>query len=382
MNKVTKFLAIFIFSVMFLASCSKTEKDAVSSEHFKSEITLDSTTVEGKHYIAIAAPLTGPYQALGKTIVEGAQLALEEFNDLAKDQSEKVGFVILDDGGIVIEALERAKIAIAQNVLGVIGHLNSQVSIEASKKYFSAKIPQISPASTHPKFTERPDYRGYVYRTIGTDRQLGEAAANMVLNNSNYKRVAVLYNDKPYGVSVSSEFVRRLAPDKSREVVFYEAIPVRTEDHSFTARKVAKAQPDLIFFVGEYNDAGYLLKDLREQLDNGFQFLAAEGVHNQSFIEIAGNAAEGSLILGAPLPSQEIILNYQKRFKKDLAGYASTSYKATKIMLQAMKAAKFENGEMVAKQLLQEKVFDLNGDLVDPSFTLYKVSGKTFISVN
>ena len=138
----------------------------------------------------------------------------------------------------------------------------------------------------------------------------------------------------------------------------------------------------MIFFVGEYNDAGYLLKDLREQLDNGFQFLAAEGVHNQSFIEIAGNAAEGSLILGAPLPSQEIILNYQKRFKKDLAGYASTSYKATKIMLQAMKAAKFENGEMVAKQLLQEKVFDLNGDLVDPSFTLYKVSGKTFISVN
>ena len=126
--------------------------------------------------------------------------------------------------------------------------------------------------------------------------------------------------------------MRRLAKDKSKQVVFYETIPVRTEDHSFTAKKVAQTKADVVFFVGEYNDAGYLIKDLRKELDNGFQFLAAEGVHNQDFIEIAGTAAEGSLILGAPLPSQEILINYEKRFKKPLAGYASTSYNATKIL--------------------------------------------------
>ena len=380
MQKAIKLISIFLFSILILNACSQGSQSPLS--HFKEELTLDLRTVAGNHYIAIAAPLTGPYQALGKTIVEGAQLALEEYNDSVRDSKKKVGFVILDDGGIVIEALERAKIAIEEGVFGVIGHLNSQVSIEASKKYITAKIPQLSPASTHPKFTERPDYRGYVFRTIGTDRQLGEAAANLVLENSNFKRVAILYNDKPYGVSVSSEFVRRLAKDKAKEVVFYEAIPVRTEDHSFTANKVAKAKPDLVFFVGEYNDAGYLIKDLREQLNNGFQFLAAEGVHNQDFIEIAGTAAEGSLILGAPLPSQEIILQYEKRFKKPLTGYAATSYSATKILLAAMQKAEFESSEAVAKLIASDKRFDLNGDLIDPSFTLYKVSNKSFISVN
>ncbi|NQY81138.1 MAG: branched-chain amino acid ABC transporter substrate-binding protein [Candidatus Caenarcaniphilales bacterium] len=380
MYKFIKLISIFLFSIVLLNACSSS-KDS-SASHFKNEGTLDLTTVAGNHYLAIAAPLTGPYQALGKTIVEGAQLALEEYNDAVKDSKDKVGFVILDDGGIVIEALERAKIAIEEGVLGVIGHLNSQVSIEASKKYITAKIPQLSPASTHPKFTERPDYRGYVFRTIGTDRQLGEAAANLVLDNSNFNRVAVLYNDKPYGVSVSSEFVRRLAKNKAKEVVFYETIPVRTEDHSFTAKKVAQAKPDVIFFVGEYNDAGYLIKDLRKELDNGFQFLAAEGVHNQDFINIAGTAAEGSLILGAPLPSQEILLKYEKRFKKPLAGYASTSYKATKILLSAMKQSEFKSSEEVAKLIAADDRFDLNGDLVDPSFTLYKVSGKSFVSVN
>ncbi len=380
MFKLIKLISIFLFSIVLLNACSSS-KDS-SASHFKNEGTLDLTSVAGNHYFAIAAPLTGPYQALGRTMVEGAQLALEEYNDSLEDAKYKVGFVILDDGGIVIEALERAKIAIEEGVLGVIGHLNSQVSIEASKKYITAKIPQVSPASTHPKFTERPDYRGYVFRTIGTDRQLGEAAANLVLDNSNFNRVAVLYNDKPYGVSVSSEFVRRLAKNKAKEVVFYETIPVRTEDHSFTAKKVAQAKPDLIFFVGEYNDAGYLIKDLRKELDNGFQFLAAEGVHNQDFINIAGTAAEGSLILGAPLPSQEILLNYEKRFKKPLAGYASTSYQATKILLNAMKQSEFKSSEEVAKLIAADARFDLNGDLVDPSFTLYKVSGKSFISVN
>ena len=61
--------------------------------------------------------------------------------------------------------------------------------------------------------------------------------------------------------------MRRLAKDKSKELVFYETIPVRTEDHSFTAKKVAQTGADVVFFV-EYNDAGYLIKDLRKELDS------------------------------------------------------------------------------------------------------------------
>ena len=112
MHKAIKLISIFLFSIILLNACSSGKSSGES--HFKKEGTLDLTTVAGNHYIAIAAPLTGPYQALGKTIVEGAQLALEEYNDTVKDSKDKVGFVILDDGGIVIEALERAKIAIEE----------------------------------------------------------------------------------------------------------------------------------------------------------------------------------------------------------------------------------------------------------------------------
>jgi branched-chain amino acid transport system substrate-binding protein len=379
MNRVYKFLLVSFLSAFFLASCSSSDSSKVE-KHFNHETVQEITTVKGKHYIAIAAPLTGPYSDLGKTLLEGAQLAIEEYNANPKNKANPIGFILIDDGGIVIEALERAKIAIAEGVLGVIGHVNSGISIEASKKYMQAKIPQISPASTHPKYTERPEFRGYVFRTIGTDRQIGEAAADLVLGNGKYKKIAVLFNDRPYGVSVSSEFIRRLAHHKEKEIVFYETIPVRTHDHSITAKKVAKTGADLVFFVGEYNDAGYLVKNLKKELPNA-QFLSAEGAHNQSFIDIAGSASEGAMILGAPLPSKAVVQKYKKRFKKNISGYVATSYNATKILLGAVEANNFEDTEAIARSVASNPVFDLNGDLVDPSFTLYKVSKGVFTVV-
>lgn len=376
MTRVCKFLLVSL-SAFFLVSCSSSDSSKIE-KHFNNEKVQEITTVNGKHYIAIAAPLTGPYSDLGKTVVEGAQLAVEEYNANSENKEHPVGFILVDDGGIVIEALERAKIAIAEGVLGVIGHVNSGISIEASKKYIQAKIPQISPASTHPKFTERPEFRGYVFRTIGTDRQIGEAAADLVLSNGKYRKIAVLFNDRPYGVSVSSEFVRIMSHHKEKEIVFYETIPVRTHDHSITAKKVAKTSADLVFFVGEYNDAGYLLKNLKKELPNA-QFLSAEGAHNQSFIDIAGSAAEGAMILGAPLPNKKVIQKYKKRFKKNISGYVATSYNATKILLDAIKANNFEDTEAIARSVAANPLFDLNGDLVDPSFTLYKVSKGAFV---
>ena len=55
-------------------------------------------------------------------------------------------------------------------------------------------------------------------------------------------------------------------------------------------------------------------------------------------------------------------IKYEKRFKKPLAGYASTSYNATKILLNAMKKAEFRSSAEVAKLIVADDRFDLNGD--------------------
>ncbi len=367
-----KLLVAFIIALTMFSGCSKSSEIALPNiiSEFSDESPLAAETVSGTYYIAIAAPLTGPYRALGQTIVEGVTLAVEDFNR-NQDANHKIGTVILDDGGLVAEGLGRADIAIAQNALGVIGHLNSEISVETSRKYAAAKIPQISPASTHPKYTERSEVRGYVFRTIGTDRQLGTSAAAFAMAEPKYKKIAVLYNDRAYGVSVASEFVRNLARDNSRQLVFYETIPVRTTDHSHTVDRLDELNPDLVFFVGEYNDAGYLVRELKNKVPKA-QFLSVEGAHNAKFIEIAGKAAEGAIIISTSIP-RDLAMRYQARYETEAAGYVGSSYMAATILLEAAKANNYKSGPSLSQKLAASGAFTSNGDLRDPRFVFYKV---------
>ena len=376
--KLNKILSIIICALALLnTACTKPATETkTTSDTFNQEDTLEIQTIEGKHYIAIAAPLTGPYKQLGNSIVEGANLAVEEFNQA--NPNHNIGTMVIDDGGLVSEALARADLVIAQKSLGVIGHLNSEISIEAAKKYSRAGIVEISPASTSTKLTDRPDTKDYVYRTIGTDAQLGDVAAEYIISNDKYKKIAVLYNDRPYGVSVSSEFIKALAKDPSKQIVLAQTIPVRTTDHSATASKIAQSQADIVFFIGEYNDAGYLLNDLRK-INSHTQFLGSEGVHHQEFIEIAQSNSEGALIIGAAPAPKAIQEKYEAKYHKPISGYVSTSYKATKLLLNAIKASDFKNSKEVAKIVGENTIFNTNGDLIKPEFVIYHVQALKFV---
>lgn len=369
----------FVFLLaLVLSACSAPKLPQAplqAEDEFGDGATLSAQTLEGNYYIAIAAPLTGPYRALGQTIVEGVTLAVEDFNR-NQDSAHKIGTVILDDGGLVSEGLGRADIAIAQSALGVIGHLNSEISVEASRKYARAHIPQISPASTHPKFTERSDVRGYVFRTIGTDRQLGASAAAYALSSTDFKKIAVLYNDRAYGVSVASEFVRHISSDNSKQLVFYETIPVRTTDHSRTVSRLDELEPDLVFFVGEYNDAGYLVRELKHKVPKA-QFLSVEGVHNTKFIEIAGKAAEAAVVISTNIPS-DIATRYRMQYETEATGYVGSSYMAATILLEAAKANGYKSGPGLSQKLMATGLFTASGDLRDPRFVRYIVKDSKF----
>jgi branched-chain amino acid transport system substrate-binding protein len=369
------------------SACSKIKTDTTKTEdkttseasnEFYGNETFEIQNIEGEVYIAIAAPLTGPYRELGNTILEGATIAVEEFN---KDSDKKIGTIVIDDGGIVSEGIARANLVSEQNALGVIGHLNSSISIETSNIYARNKIVSISPASTSPKLTERPNVKGFVFRTIGTDRQLGELAANFVKRNKQFKNIAVLYNDRPYGISVASEFVREIAKSEDQRLVFYQTVPVRTNDHSATAKKVAKTEPDLVFFIGEYNDAGYLVKAIKKEIPNA-QFVGAEGIHHKEFIRIGSTDAEGTIVIG-PKVSEDpnFAAKFFQRFGKNPSGYVSSSYRATKLLIEAIAENKFRNPEGIAVTISKNSIFDPNGDLKDAGFSIYQVKDSEFISL-
>ena len=129
--------------------------------------------------IGHVGPLTGAIAHLGKDNENGARLAIEEINKAGLTINGKkvvLELVAEDDAGDPKTGTAVAQKLVDAKVVAVVGHLNSGVSIPASKIYSDAGIVQISPSSTNPAYTQQ----GFktTYRVVATDAQQGPALAN------------------------------------------------------------------------------------------------------------------------------------------------------------------------------------------------------------
>ncbi|HVL08224.1 MAG TPA: ABC transporter substrate-binding protein, partial [Burkholderiaceae bacterium] len=99
--------------------------------------------------IGHAAPLTGGIAHLGKDNENGARLAVEELNKSGLEiggKKIKLELVGEDDAGDPKTGTSVAQKLVDAKVVAVVGHLNSGVSIPASKIYSDAGIAQVSPS--------------------------------------------------------------------------------------------------------------------------------------------------------------------------------------------------------------------------------------------
>ena len=103
--------------------------------------------------------------------------------------------------------------------------------------------------------------------------------------------MAVLYNNRGYGASLASEFVKQINAVKDIEIVFYETYKVGAKDFSKEINSLKIKLPNLVFFAGEYGDAAKFLKQLRGAGLNTV-FLGSEGVFDQEFIVSAKGNSE------------------------------------------------------------------------------------------
>src|SRR5580704_3729670 len=97
--------------------------------------------------IGFSAPMTGPQAMYGKDYEMGAMLAIDEFNATKPRIDGKITTFVLDSADDQADPKTGTMIAqrlVDDGIKGMLGHLNSGVSIPASAIYAQAGIPQIS----------------------------------------------------------------------------------------------------------------------------------------------------------------------------------------------------------------------------------------------
>jgi branched-chain amino acid transport system substrate-binding protein len=346
--------------------------------------------------IGHAAPLTGPIAHLGKDNENGARLAVEEIDaqgltiDGRKIQLE---LDAQDDAGDPKTGAQVAQRLVDDHVVAVVGHLNSGVSIPASKIYSDAGIVQISPSSTNPAYTQQ----GFktTYRVVATDAQQGPALANYATKALNAKRIAVVDDATAYGKGLADEFAKS-AQASGATIVAREATNDRATDFRAILTRIKSVQPDVIMFGGMDATGGPFAKQAAA-LGIRAKILGGDGVCTDKVEELAGQAvqnlvcSEAGLALSKMERGADFEKKYADRFHTPVQIYAPFTYDAVYVIVDAMKRANSIDAPKVLAAMpstdyngvIGHIAFDDKGDLKEGAITLYdfKDGKKTVLDV-
>jgi branched-chain amino acid transport system substrate-binding protein len=368
-----------IATALGLSGCGKKDEQAAGSGK------AASPSVQRVVKIGHAAPLTGAIAHLGKDNENGVRLAIDEIN--AKGLSiggETVAFEMLSEddegkenkGPIIAQKFADAKVA------GVVGHLNSGVTIPASAVYNQAGIPMISGSATNPKLTEQ----GFkvAFRTVGRDDQQGPAVASYLVSERKPKSVAVIDDATAYGEGLANE-VEKTLKASGVKVLPREKGTQETRDWKAILTKLKGKGPDAIFYGGMDSGAGPLLKQGRE-LGLKAVFAFGDGACTDKMKELAGTASEGLICSQAGIPvqaaSKAFLDAYKKKFNSDPLIYAPFTYDATNLLVAAMQSANSVDPAKYLPALAAIKhegasghiEFDAKGDRKDAEMTIFTMT--------
>jgi branched-chain amino acid transport system substrate-binding protein len=340
--------------------------------------------------IGVAAPMEDLYTDLGKSILEAASMAKDKINSKGGINGRMIEIIACNDKAQIDTALDCANKFVKANVYGVIGHLTSQTSIEASKIYSRYGIVQISPASTHPLFTERPELRGFVYRTIGRDDQQARLMSELItrLPGTHPLRVSIFGNNTLYSSTLATMVeaeIQKINIDKVAEI---KTIKQGQSQHQ---NEIKNFNSQVLVFIGEYGEAAQIVKELALANKKDVVFIGADGVYSKRFIQEAGLRAENTFVTGNSVNERapdviNFVQEFKSKYKSEPSAFAMNSYDAMMILIDAIKSVENKQFETIGDALKATEYkgltglikFNEIGDLVFPGMCVYQVKQGRF----
>ena len=294
--------------------------------------------------IGVAQPLSGPLSALGKDLLNGVQLAVNELNKANFSiEGKRVTLEVMsvDDKADAATGKAVAQHLVDAGVVAVVGHLNSGVSIETAPIYAAAGIAQIA-ISTNPKFTQLGHET--TFRMVANDNLQARAIGSFASSQFGDVRFAALDDGTPYGKGLTDGAVEQLKAEK-REVVLRQSFDDKTVAFDELAAKIKSEKVGVI--VSTLNDfqAVALIAALAKIDYTNVRLLGGDTVKTTDMVKAAGQI-QGIFATSPVLEAKEFVAGrpflerYLEAFKVPPAYGGHYSYDSTYVLTAAMQAAK------------------------------------------
>ena len=265
--------------------------------------------------IGFNVPLTGFAAADGKSALNGAELAIEQINGGGGVNGKTLELVVYDDQASPKESVPIAQKLIEKDgvAIGISGSY-SGATRAAAGIYQESGVPYISAYAIHPDITRAGDF---VFRTSFVGEVQGRAGAKLIGELLGKKKVSVITLKNDFGKSLAAGF-KSAAEKFGIEIVSEYEYSIKDRQFGPIVSKVKSDNPDAIYASGYFFTAGPLVSQLRSA---GLEMpiIGQEGYDSQKFIEIAGAAAEGTIITTSldrdsqAAETKDFIANFEKR---------------------------------------------------------------------
>jgi branched-chain amino acid transport system substrate-binding protein len=299
--------------------------------------------------IGLLVPLTGPAAADGLSVQNSIKLAVERVNAEGGLLGKKVDFISYDDRMDPKDAVALARKLIEQDkVAAIVAGSYSAPSRAVAPIFQEEKMPAVAAYAVHPDITKAGNYN-FRNGFLGTVE--GKAAAYVAVKMLKGKKIALLVSDNDFGRELAKGFKYYI--DKygkgAVSIVSQQVYSMQEKDFKAYLSRIKEQNPDVIFSSGYYFQTGPVVKQARE-MGIKAHILGEEGADSPKFLEIAGAAAEGFVIVtnlnrDDKRPEvKKFLATYESRYgiQPDMVG--ASAYDAFMMICDSIKRAKSLKG--------------------------------------
>ena len=291
--------------------------------------------------IGFLAPLTGPFAQIGKDMVNGNQLYLNEVG--GQVAGRKIEVVVEDDEGNPATALNKSRKLVDQDKVAIVtGGMLANVGYALQPYIDGQKIPATFPVIAADDLTQRKPAK-WIVRTGWSTSQPMHPFADWVLKNTKYRKIAAIGMDYAFGYEIIGGF-QQVFEEGGGQIVQRIWAPLNTNDFApFLAQIRRDSDAVLALFTGrlalqflkQYQEAG--LKDKLPLLGGGT--ITDETVLPQMGDEAIGviTALHYSQALDNPT-NQKFNKAFEASAGKIASYYSEATYTNARWIVEAIKA--------------------------------------------
>lgn len=263
--------------------------------------------------IGVEGPLTGPLAPYGRGCLNAVTLLVDQINDKGGLlDNRKIKIVEVDDMGNPSEAVRAANKLVEEDVVAVIGSIQSSATETAAAIYDEANVLHITPSATTPQLRTK-GYDKFFRLAFPDDRQ-SLFAATFMARTLHTQKAAVIHDNSPYTKDLAY-WARIYLEKQGTNVITIETMDPWTVDTRLMS-KLAFAAPDAVYLAAYPPCVANMLLQSSEAGVESTWIVPFDPHHLDWIATVGPDVTTGVYFIGDPGP-EDIVSPKIKTFSED-----------------------------------------------------------------